>query len=162
MLRGVLLVFALNPQQDPNINLLAILLGAGILQLWAWTSHGVYKNWYLDALESSFSLNLIMLAGTTYYVNFSEGNQLAVWYTSTIIAFATFIGILTYHIFQQLRHTKLWKKMPKLNLKLNTPKTKQTANNLNNPINNCTESANLDQLREPWLEDLLQPTHSSV
>ena len=31
----LLLVFALNPRQDPNINLLAILVGAGILQLWA-------------------------------------------------------------------------------------------------------------------------------
>ena len=29
-------MFALNPQQDPSVNLLAILVGAGILQLWAW------------------------------------------------------------------------------------------------------------------------------
>ena len=43
----LLLVFALNPQQDPIINLLAILVGAGILQLWAWVSGGVYKNWCL-------------------------------------------------------------------------------------------------------------------
>ena len=50
-----LLVFA--PQQDPNINLLAIVVGAGILQLWAWVSGGVYKTWCLDALEGSFTLN---------------------------------------------------------------------------------------------------------
>ena len=159
---ALLLVFALNPQQDPNINLLAILVGAGILQLWAWVSGGVYKNWCLDALEGSFTLNLIILGATTYYVNHLGGNQLAVGYTSVIIALATFIGILAYHIFQQLRHTKLWKKVPKLNLefkkKLNT---KQAVNNLNNPINAPTESVNLDQLREPWLDDLLQPTHSS-
>ena len=158
----LLLVFALNPQQNPNINLLAILVGAEILQLWAWVSGGVYKNWCLDALEGSFTLNLTILGAATYYVNHSGGNQLTVGYTSVIIAFATFIGILVYHIFQQLRHTKLWKKVPKLNLefkkKLNT---KQAVNNLNNPINDPTESVNLDQLREPWLEDLLQPTHSS-
>ena len=161
----LLLVFASNPQQDPNINLLAILLGAAILQLWAWVSHGVYKNWCLDALEGSFTLNLIILVGTTMYINITNGrNQVkqAVGYTSVFIAFVTFIGILVYHIFQQLRHTKLWKKMPKLNLKLNTPNTTPAVNNLNNPINDCTESANLDQLREPWLEDLLLPTHSSV
>ena len=144
----LLLVFALNPQQDSNINLLAILLGAGILQLWAWVSGGVYRNWRLDALEGSFALNLIMLVGATYYVKLTEGNQLAVGYTSVTIALITFIGILAYHIFQQLRHTKLFKKWPKLNLELNTPKTKQAVNNLNNPIN---ESANLDQLHEPWL-----------
>ena len=158
----LLLVFALNPQQDPNINLLAILVGAGILQLWAWVSGGVYKNWCLDALEGSFTLNLTILSATTYYIKHSGGNQLAVGYASVIIALATFIGILAYHIFQQLRHTKLWKKVPKLNLELKKKlNTKQAVNNLDNPINNPTESVNLDQLREPWLEDLLQPTHSS-
>ena len=155
----LLLVFALNPQQDLNINLLAILVGAGILQLWAWVSHGVYKNWFLDALEGSFTLNLTILGAATHYVNHSGGDQLAVGYTSVSIAFATFIGILCYHIFQQVRHTKLWKKMPKLNLKFNKLNTKQV---VNNPINDPAESVSLDHLREPWLEDLLQPTHSSL
>ena len=158
----LLLVFALNHQQDPNINLLAILVGAGVVTVWAWASGGVYKNWCLDALEGSFNLNLIILVGATHYVNHSGGNQLAVGYTSVIIALVTFIGILCYHIFQQVRHTKLWKKVPKLNLKFNKLNTKQVVNNLNNPLNDRIESANLDQLCEPWLEDLLQPTHSSL
>ena len=155
----LLLVFALNPQQTPNINLLAILVGAGILQLWAWVSGGVYKNWCLDALEGSFSLNLIMLVGTTYYVKFAKENLLAVGYTSVSIASATFIVILAYHVFQQLRHTNLWKKMPKLNLelrKLNTVKEAEDNSN-NKPM-----IAHFDQLREPWLEDLLPPTHSQL
>ena len=94
----LLLVFALNPQQDPSINLLAILVGTGILQLWAWSSGGVYKSNYLDALEGSFALNLIILAGSTMYVNHSGGNQLAVGYTSVIIALVTFIGILAFQL----------------------------------------------------------------
>ena len=94
----LLLVFALNPQQDPNINLLAILVGTGILQLWAWSSGGVYKSNYLDALEGSFALNLIILAGSTMYVNHSGGNQLAVGYTSVIIALVTFISILAFQL----------------------------------------------------------------
>ena len=124
--------------------------------------YGVYKNWCLDALEGSFTLNLIILVGATHYVNHSGGNQLAVGYTSVIIALTTFIGILFYHIFQQVRHTKLWKKVPKLNLKFNKLNAKQVVNNLNNPLNDPTESANLDQLCELWLEDLLQPTHSTL
>ena len=126
---------------------------AGLLQLWAWVSHGVYKNWCLDALEGSFTLNLIILGAATHYVNHSGGDQLAVGYTSVIIALATFIDILCYHIFQQVRHTTLWKKMPKMFNKLNTKEV------VNNPINDPAESVNLDQLREPWLEDLLQPTY---
>ena len=156
----LLLVFALNPWQDPNINLLAILGGAGIIHLWAWLSGGVYKYWCLDVLESSFVLNLVILSVANYHVSHSGGNQLAFGYISVSIALTTFIGILAYHIFKQLRHTKLWKKVPKLNLRFRKLNTKQ--DNLNNPINDPAESVNLDQLCEPWLEDLLQPTHSSL
>ena len=42
----LLLVFALNPLQDPNINLLAILVVTGILIVWAWfTRTGVWMPW---------------------------------------------------------------------------------------------------------------------
>ena len=94
----LLLAFALNPQQDPSINLLAILVGTSILQLWAWSSGGVYKSSYLDVLEGSFALNLIILVGSTMYVNLSGGNQLAVGYTSVAIALVTFIGILAFQL----------------------------------------------------------------
>ena len=87
----------------------------------------------------------------------------AVGYTSIFIARATFIGILAYHIFQQVRHTKLWKKVPKLNFEFrNLHKKLNTKKAVRNFINDPTESVNLDQLRQPWLEDLLQPTHSSL
>ena len=128
----LLLVFALNSQQDPSINLLAILAVAGILQLWVLISGGVYTKWYLDALEGSFTLNLIILVGAILYNNnHSEGNRLAAGCTSVSIALVTFIGILIYHIFQQVRHTKLWKKVPKLNLEVNKASIKQTLNAVN-------------------------------
>ena len=130
--------------------------------MWILVSGGVYKNLCLDTLESSFTLNLIILVGATYHVNHSGGVQIAVGYISVSIALVTFIGIFTYHIFQQVRHTNLWKKLPKLDLKFKKLNTKQAVNNLNNPTNDSTESVSLDQLREPWLEDLLQPTHSSL
>ena len=156
---ALLLVFAFNHQQNFSINLLAIVVGAGILQLWAWVSGGVYKSWCLDTLEGSFMLNLTILAAATYHVKVSKGNQLAVGYTSVSITLGTLIVIIFYHIFQKLRHTKLLKKVPKLNLKFKRLNTKKA---VNNPINDPTESVSLDQLREPWLEDLLQPTHSSL
>ena len=160
VLRFVLLVFTFNFQRDPSINMLAILLGARILQLWAWVSGGVYKNWCLDALEGSFVLNLI-LSAATYYVDQMNGNKFAVWYTSVTIALVTFIAILAYHVFQQLRQTKLWKKVPKSKLGFKKLNTKQAEDNLTKPNNNPM-AEDFDQLREPWLEDLLQPTHSVV
>ena len=148
----LLLVFAFNPQQDPNINLLAILVGTGLLYFWALVSGGVHRNWCLDALEGSFALNLIVLVGATSYANHSRGNQLAVGYTSVSISLATFIGILTYHIFQQLKSTKLWEKVPKLNLKFNKPNIVEVANE---PVDN---PADYNGLRESLLGDLPQPS----
>ena len=43
----VLLVFAFSTQEELSINLLAILVGTGILVVWAWVSGGVYRNWCL-------------------------------------------------------------------------------------------------------------------
>ena len=94
----LLLVFAFNIQEELSINLLAILVGTGILVVWAWVSGGVYRNWCLDALEGFFALNLIILAAETSYVNHSGQNQLVVGYTSVSIAFATFIGIVAFQL----------------------------------------------------------------
>ena len=99
MLRFVLLlVFALNLQQDPSINLLAIVVTTASLVAWAWVSGGVYRNCCLDALECSFVLNLNILATATFFVKLSQGNQLAVGYTSVSIALTTFIGILVFQL----------------------------------------------------------------
>ena len=153
---ALLLVFAIdfNPQEGISINLLAILVGIGILQMWAWVCGGVYRNWCLDVLEGSFTLNLIILAAATYHINRAGGIQLVVGYTSVSIAFATFIGIFTYHIFQQMRQTKLWKKVPRLKLELNRPNVVQVEDK---PVDNpAGEAADFDKLREPLLEDQSQ------
>ena len=94
----LLLVFALNPQQDPSINMLAIVVTTSSLVAWAWVSGGVYRNWSLDALECSFALNLNIFAAATFFVKLSQGNQLAVGYTSVSIALTTFTGILVFQL----------------------------------------------------------------
>ena len=146
----LLLVFAFNPQQDPSVNLLVILVGAGMLHMWAWVSGGVYRNWCVDALESSFMLNLIILAAATYHVEHSGGNQHAVWYTSVSIALLSFVAILAYHIFQQVRHTKLHKN-------INNPQDVNNSESLT--IKAVIEVAQFDELHEPLLEDEPQPHH---
>ena len=167
----LLLVFALNPQEDPSIILLAILVGAGILHLWAWFSGGVYRNWRLDALEGSFFVNMTILAAATYHVKYSDSchenysvvNQYAVWYTSVSIALITFLGILTYHIFQQVKNTKLCKKVPNLTLTGEPFNDTKDVNESESPtdrsIVTVTEVA---ELREPLLEDETQPDHHTI
>ncbi len=78
--------------QDPHTNLLVMIVVLSVLL--AWVSRGVYKKWYLDALEASFIFNLIVLAVGTYQVRLSGGSQAALVYTSVGIAFVTFLGIV--------------------------------------------------------------------
>ena len=75
------------------------------------------------------------------------------------IALITFIAILAYHVFQQLRHNKLWKKVPKFNLEFRKLNNKEGVENL---MNDLTESVNLDQLHELLLDDITLLTCSVV
>ena len=98
--------------QDPHVNLLVIIISTVGLAMWVWNaSGGMYKKWYLNALESSFILNLNILAGTTYQVKLAGGDQAAVFYTSVSIAFATFIGIVIYHVCQRIMDTRVWRNL---------------------------------------------------
>ena len=100
------LVFAFNVSGDNSVNLLVtssatfgIVVGFALLG-------SVYKSWYLNALELSFTLNLGTFAVATYHVNQSGGSQAAIAYTSVGIAFFTFVGIVTYHIYNHTNQIK--------------------------------------------------------
>jgi len=88
---------------DDSINLLVISSTALGIAVAFGLAGMVYECWYLNALELSFILNLGILAAATYHVNQSGGSQAAVAYTSASIAFLTFVGIVSYQIFQQIK-----------------------------------------------------------
>ena len=109
LIRCILFVaFTSNPTGDPSINLLCITsvsLGLAVLT----RSINIYSNWSLDILENSFILNLGILAGVTYHVRSSGGNQEVVTYLSIGIAFTEFVGIVIYHTIIQLKNTAIVK-----------------------------------------------------
>ena len=100
---ALFLVFAFNISGNDSVNLLVISSTAFGIFVWLTLSGVVYKSWYLNALEVSFILNLGILAAATYHVTLSGGSQAAVAYTSVGIAFLTFVGIATYHIYMQIK-----------------------------------------------------------
>ena len=104
------LIFAVNALGDPNTNLLAI---ASATTLIPPTIFGfrIYKTWSLCLLETSFILNLTILAVATLYIHLTGGNQNAATFTSVGIAFATFTGIVIYHSVQQIKGTRLWRRV---------------------------------------------------
>ena len=98
--------------QDPHVNLVVIIISTSMLGMWVWNaSGGVCKKWYLNVLESSFILNLAVLAVATYQVKLAGGNQAAVFYSSVSVAFSTFIGIIIYHVYQRLRDSRAWRNL---------------------------------------------------
>ena len=111
LLRFVLfLISAVNALGDPSVNLLAI-ASATVLTLPIILSSRIYKTWSLGLLETSFIINLIILAVATLYIRSSGGNQNAATFTSVGIAFATFTGIVIYHAVQQIKGTRLWRRV---------------------------------------------------
>ena len=113
LIRFVLLIIsAADALGDPSVNLLAIAsITAAILTLPTIFASRIYKKWSLGLLETSFILNLTILAVATLYTRLSGGNQNAVTFTSVGIAFATFTGIVIYHCVQQLKNTRLWRRL---------------------------------------------------
>ncbi len=72
--------------------------------------------------ESSFILNLAILAAASYQVKVEGGSQAAVVYTSISVAFLTFIGIMVYHASERIRSSLVWRSYarPKLRLCVET------------------------------------------
>ena len=101
----LLLIFAFNVEGDPAVNLLSIVLCGytlcGVLLF------GIYKSQVLNILEFSFILNLGTLSAVTTYIRLAGGSQAAAINTSFGIAFATFIGIIGYHMYKRLSTLQL-------------------------------------------------------
>ena len=103
------LVFAFNVFGDPSINLLCIGSATAVLLiLTALLGNRVYKTLFLNILELSFNSNLCIIAMATLYVRSAGGNQNAVTFTSISVAFVTFVGIVIYHLVQQLKEAPRW------------------------------------------------------
>ena len=111
---GSFLAFAFNVFGDSSVNLLVITSTSFGLAMWYILADKVYLNWYLNTLESSFILNLGILSLATLYIRGTGGSQVAATYLSVSIAFIAFFGILFYHIYRQLKDTKVGKKLGKL------------------------------------------------
>ena len=109
---ALFLISAVNVLGDPNINLLAIVsITVAMLTLPTIFGTRIYKTWSLGLLETSFIVNLAILAVATFYIHTSGGNQNAATFISVEIAFAVFTGIVIYHSVQQIKGTKVWRRV---------------------------------------------------
>ena len=113
------LTLGFNPKSDPSVTLLLVILTVLVIHSWAWLVGGVYKNWWLEVLESSFILNLGVLVAVTNKMELEKarlsvllklgGRNQTTAYISLSIAFVTTIGIFAYHIYLQIQSMQPWK-----------------------------------------------------
>ena len=114
LIRCVLfLIFTFNSLGSASINLLTITSITVAITAFAWLQNRLYVKIYNDILEASFLLNLCILSAATYHVKETGEHQNKLAYTSAGIAFLTFIGIVSYHVFVVTKKVRLliWKRL---------------------------------------------------
>ena len=103
------LVFAINFSNDPAWNLMAIVITSLLVFTLVWGLGGIYKKKLLNILEASFILNLGTASAIILYSGLNQSASHYVGYTSTGIAFTTFVWIILYHCYKQLSKTEFWR-----------------------------------------------------
>ena len=108
---ALFLIFAVNALGNPSTNMLAIATATlGLLVLMRLFIKGrVYKNWFTDAFEAFFLLDLGILSLATNHNNLVDGNQEILANIAIGLAFAIFIAIVLYHAYKRLQEINLLK-----------------------------------------------------
>jgi len=75
--------------------------------IWGWAVRGLYKHWTLDLLEGSFLINLGLLSSVVSHYKTNGGDHTAAVSASMSVAFVTFLGIVSYHMYLTLKESKL-------------------------------------------------------
>ena len=105
------LVFSANVFGDPAISLLAIIAMVICICVHRTVVSGVYKHKYLNIIEYSFLVNIILLSSSALYTTRNNnGRQNIIAYISAGIAFAIFIAIILYHLYYVIKRSHILKK----------------------------------------------------
>ena len=104
------LVFSANVFGDPAVNLLAIIAMVICICIHRMLVSGVYKRQYLNAIEYSFLVSIIILSSSALYTTRNnDGKQDIAAYISAGIAFVMFIAIILYHLWVAIKGSRVLK-----------------------------------------------------
>ena len=111
LVRGVLLIIlTLTYTTTPSASLLSLALTLALLFAFLACNGRVYQNKFLTLLECSFMLNLQVLAISVLFIDleFSDFSKEIVVSLSITVAFAQFLGIICYHLYQLINANHCW------------------------------------------------------
>ena len=114
MRAAILLISALVPANHDSIVVICILTSAAVLMYFGGV---VYQNITVSMFDTSFFLNLVLLAGSNLFISTEGGETIAAAYTLIGMAFVQFIGLVLFKVFRIIKRsdkikTCLHKKQP--------------------------------------------------
>ena len=110
LLRVVVFLTFASPHTHPTLRLSLILTTCVVVQMTAWSFHGVFRSKYTDAINSLFFLNLGLFAAASCYTYTDNGkHQFSAIMISVGVSFVLFVFVLLYHTLSQTRGTRAWK-----------------------------------------------------
>ena len=92
----------------PAVRLSLIITACIVIQMMAWSLHGVFRNKYMDSINSVLFLNLGLFSAVTSYNETHDYHQVTVIIVSVGATFALFVCILLYHVLSQIKRMKMW------------------------------------------------------
>ena len=154
------IIFALNVNGDPHVNLVAIILTIGGLLLTKAFLVKVYKKWPIDVMESIMYFNILGFAALTWYFIGTLESQKTIAYTSVTITLLFLLIITTFHMYKFtilgsiIQNNKIFKLFKQLANLLDEKKVKEICNQ--NPIQHEQKqqevSFSVVEVPEPILE----------
>ena len=153
------IVFSFNSLGGTNKSLLAIIITFTLMEFIFWYPRGIYENFYINVIESSVYLNLIVLSASAASLTDDESRGLI--YTLIGIVFITMIGTILYqfhrlYITNPERWMKIKNKIVDYLQNVRTTTTDSESKMLatgtsTDSVKTVTET--VIELREPLLED---------
>ena len=102
---SVYLISASNPSGDPRVTLSSMVFLVGCLFLYMVMFRiRVYKNWFINAMETFTYFNIIALSIFTWYTFDTDKNQVAITNISIGIIFTQLLVVICYHTLKCTNH----------------------------------------------------------
>ena len=99
----ILLISSVLPANNFSVFTLSISVSAGALVVFTAIGPAVYRSKVTSVFETALFTNLALLGLAKFYVHIAGGNQAPFTYLLIGMAFAQFLGLVTYHVFSVLK-----------------------------------------------------------
>ena len=109
LVRVSILISHILDKNDATLIIESLVL-SGILSIPS-ISRPIYEKRYVNILETSLILNIIILASGTYCIIKGGGNQLTLSFLSTGLVLTEFVGIIFFHIWCRMVNPTLYQKL---------------------------------------------------